>query len=115
MEKIDRRKFTVKDRRFLTQLDKLVQGVTRTIESYHFGQSAEILYEFIWHTLADKYFEEYKQRLKQYDSAAYSILNQAFTTCLRMLHPFMPFITEEINSQLFGEKAQPLIVSPWPK
>lgn len=93
----------------------LDRKVTKSIEQYKFGQAAETLYEFIWHTFADKYIEKVKERLKQKDEVALATLVFVYSRCLTHLHPFMPFITEEINKQLFGEKAKPLIVTTWPK
>jgi len=108
------------DKWILEELDKTVKSVTRQIETYHFGQAAEEIYEFFWHTFCDKYIEMVKPRLfnKEVEdfkpdpnalNTLYSILN----TSLRLLHPFMPFITEKIWSLLPNQK-EPLIISSWP-
>lgn len=107
-------KLSAEDKKLIKELQKLIKEVTQNIEDYYFGRASEILYAFIWHSLADKYFENYKDRLKQNDPTAFTVLHYAFVTCLKLLHPFMPFITEEINKQLNGEKVKPLIISPWP-
>ena len=91
----------------------LERGVTKQIEDYRFDKAAERLYKFIWHTFADRYIEGSKKRLAEKETLQLSILIHVYTTSLKLLHPFMPFITEEINKQLISE-SQPLIISPWP-
>ncbi len=111
----NRAKLSSQDKKILTQLGMLTRGVTKNIENYRFDKSAERLYEFIWHTFADKYIEESKEDLRQNNPEKLAILLYVYQTCLTLLHPFMPFITEEIYKQLVKEKNDPLIVSPWPK
>ncbi|MBI2617468.1 valine--tRNA ligase [Candidatus Gottesmanbacteria bacterium] len=94
----------------------LIKRTTTLIASYKFGQAAELLYEYIWHTFADKHIEESKRwkspkTMEQVQKA----LSSTYLTCITLLHPFMPFITEEITNHLGRERSQPLIVSPWPK
>ena len=102
------------DKNILSQLNLLIKGVTKNIEIYRFDKAAEQLYEFIWHEFADKYIEESKQKLKENDTTTLAILLHVYSTSLKLLHPFMPFITEELNS-IFNTKSLPLIVSSWPK
>ncbi|OGG03603.1 valine--tRNA ligase [Candidatus Gottesmanbacteria bacterium RBG_16_37_8] len=102
------------DQKLLRDLDAVIKNTTKSIEEYRFDKGAESLYEFIWHNLADKYIESVKERLKNYDEKALNVLTYVFLTSLKLLHPFMPFITEEINKQLSG-KNSPLIISTWPK
>ncbi|MBI3954826.1 class I tRNA ligase family protein [Candidatus Gottesmanbacteria bacterium] len=102
------------DKKILSQLGMLKRAVTKHIENYRFDKAAEILYEFIWHEFADKYIEESKERLQKNDAHKLSILIYVYKICLTLLHPFMPFITEEINQQITIKKTAPLIVSPWP-
>jgi len=112
--KTDRKKLRDLDKKILTQLVMLTRGVTKSIEDYRFDKAAERLYEFIWHEFADKYIEASKEKLRQNDALTLSILVYIYTTCLKLLHPFMPFITEEIASQLSMKKSTPLIISKWP-
>jgi len=100
------------DRWILEELDKTVKVVTKQIETYHFGQAAETIYEFFWHSFCDKYIEMVKSRLS--DPNALNTLYLILNTSLRLLHPFMPFITEKIWSLLPNQK-EPLIISPWPE
>lgn len=109
-----RHKLNIHDKKILSQLGMLERGVTKNIENYRFDKAAERLYEFIWHTLADKYIEGSKAKLVKKDSEQLSILIYIYTTCLKLLHPFMPFITEELYKQLIPA-ADPLIISSWPK
>jgi valyl-tRNA synthetase len=67
------------------------------------------LYEFAWHEFADKYIEDVKNRI---DESSFLVLSFLFLVLLKLLHPFMPFVTEEINKTLF-EGAEPLIIAPW--
>lgn len=102
------------NKKILSQLGMLERAVTKSIENYRFDKAAERLYKFIWHTFADKYIEGSKERLKAYDNERLSVLVFVYTTCLKLLHPFMPFITEEIVHQLDPEIETPLIISSWP-
>lgn len=112
---VDQANLSPQDKKILTQLGTLTKGVSKNIETYRFDKAAERLYEFIWHTFADKYIELSKEELKKNNSKTLSILVYVYKTCLKLLHPFMPFITEEINLQLSIGKNKPLIISSWPK
>ena len=92
------------------ELGKTIKSVTGSIEKYRFGQAAEDLYHFFWHTFCDKYIEMAKNRREEAQPTLLLVLD----TSLRLLHPFIPFITEEIWQKLPG-KREPLIISPWPK
>ncbi len=95
----------------VSKIDSLTESVTKNIEHYKFGEAAHELYDFIWHDLADKYIEETKDNDNQEtkEVLAYLLLN-----CLKLLHPFMPFITEEIYSILPLEDKKLLMVESWP-
>ncbi len=95
----------------ISKIDLLSKSVTKNIESYKFGESAHELYDFIWHEFADKYIEETKDKNDQEtkNTLAYLLLN-----CLKLLHPFMPFITEEIYSLLPIENKKLLMIENWP-
>ena len=115
LDKFSEKNMTDKnDKKIIKDLNAVIKSVTKAIEEYRFDKGAEELYEFIWHNLADKHIESVKERLKNYDEKALSVLTHVFLTSLKLLHPFMPFITEEINKQIEGKNAKPLIISPWP-
>jgi len=111
------------DRWIQTRLQDAVGQVNRALEGdpehtkYRFAEASQALYHFIWHEFCDWYVELCKPRL--YGQAAEKkqaqyYLYQTLETLLRLLHPFMPFITEEIWSQLPG-KRDFLVRSAWPK
>jgi valyl-tRNA synthetase len=97
------------DKEWIKKVNELSKEITRYLGSYQFNLAAECLYEFIWHEFADKYIEDVKTRI---DSDSFMILNSLFIIQLKLLHPFMPFITEEINKELGNSEM--LIISPWP-
>ncbi len=103
------------DRELLETLKTITTAATRDLEKYRFAQAAEKVYEFAWHTLADRYIEQNKERLQQGDSHALSVLAYTLATVLKLLHPFMPFVTEEIWSKIPHEETTPLIITPWPR
>jgi len=101
----------------LKETEKLTKQVTGYINRYRFDLAAEILYQFFWHTFCDQYLEMAKKRREE----AQSVLLGVLATNLKLLHPFMPFLTEEVwqivkkqtNHPDFQEEA--LITTPWPK
>jgi valyl-tRNA synthetase len=106
-------KLTDEDRIILSGLDALIANVDDSIEKYRFADASEQLYHFIWNEIADKYIEQVKDREDK--DVALSVLEQVFSASLKLLHPFMPFVTEEIWSYLPGEQEKPLIISEWPE
>lgn len=96
------------DKDWVEKVSSLTNEVTRHLDEYQFNLVAERLYEFIWHEFADKYIEEVKIRQNE---NSFLILNSLFLILLKLLHPIMPFVTEEIYGK-FNDK--PLIVSTWP-
>jgi valyl-tRNA synthetase len=98
------------DKRILNELEETKKDVTKSIENYRFGQAAEDLYKFIWHKFADKYIEHAKTRREE----AQPILEKVFEESLQLLHPFMPFITEDLWQRLPNKKVRSIMVSSWP-
>ncbi len=105
-------KIQKEDQEILEKLGKLIQSVTTNLEKYRFADGGEAIYQFMWHYLADDYIEHVKTREDK--AIALSVLRYVFLTCLKLLHPFMPFITEEIWSKIPKEDNTPLIISKWP-
>ncbi|OGN01905.1 MAG: hypothetical protein A3I26_02795 [Candidatus Yanofskybacteria bacterium RIFCSPLOWO2_02_FULL_43_10] len=95
----------------ISKMDSAAESVTKNIEKYKFGEAAHELYDFIWHEFADKYIEETKDKDDQETKNALAYL---LLTCLKLLHPFMPFITEEVYSKLPIKDKGLLIVEKWP-
>ncbi len=105
------------DRWILSCLDRAVGKVNDALEEYRFSEAAQALYQFIWHEFCDWYLELCKLRLygnpAQREQARYYLLTTLEET-LRLLHPFMPFITEEIWSQLPGKPGF-IMQAAWPE
>lgn len=105
------------DKWILSKYNDLVADVTSNMEKYEIGLAAQKLYEFLWETFCDWYIELTKQRLYsggEEKRDAEKVLAYVLSGTLKLLHPFMPFITEEIWQSLPGEKPA-LIVAPWPE
>ncbi len=106
------------DRWIISRLNNLVASVNRLFESYQFGEAGTQIQTFVWDEFADWYVECSKNALYGADEARKDatrrILLHTLQTCLALLHPYMPYITEEIWSHLPGEKG-PLILAKWPQ
>ncbi len=98
------------DRQIVEKTQKLVSEVSRHLDHYQFNLASEKLYDFAWHEFADVYIEDVKNRV---DEDSYTVLVSVFYVLLQLLHPFIPFVTEEISTQL-GLSEEMLIVSKWP-
>jgi len=98
------------DQWILSELEKTIKSVTISMEKYRFDLAAEEVYQFFWHSFCDKYIEMAKNRREEAQPTLLYVLENS----LQLLHPFIPFITEEIWQKLPG-KREPLIISPWPK
>lgn len=97
------------DKEILEKLNTTIQTVTQALDNYRFHDASEALYEFIWHQFADKYIEITKERRQD----AQPVLEYVFRTSLELLHPFMPFITEELWQKLPHE-GQSIMITKWP-
>jgi len=108
----------IEDKWILTKYNKLVEEVTDNLEKFELGVAVAKLYDFIWDVFCDWYIELVKPRL--YDSAdetnetAQYVLSYVLSNTLKLLHPFMPFITEEIWLSLPHE-GESIVISDWPK
>ncbi len=108
----------LEDKWILSKYNTLVSEVTENLEKYELGMAVQKLYDFIWDVFCDWYIEICKSRLNGADDAAAdtarAVLLHVFTGILALLHPFMPFITEEIWQSL-PHCGEALMVSDWPK
>jgi len=109
------KKLGEKDKAILHELDAHISSVTKYIDRYRFSDAAQELYEFAWHRVADVYIEENKERFQSGDEQALSVYRHILFCLMKLLHPYMPFITENIYQQIPGWDGIPLIVTPWPK
>ncbi len=97
------------DKKIIEELNKTIDSVTKNLETFQLHLATEALYEFIWHQFADKYIESTKERRAE----AQPVLEYVLKTCLELLHPFMPFITEELWQKLPHE-GKSIMLTKWP-
>ncbi|MEK7585847.1 MAG: valine--tRNA ligase [Patescibacteria group bacterium] len=96
---------------------KISEDITSDMENYRFHLASEKIYQYIWHRFADEIVEESKEILKaggEKGEERKRTLATIWVDCLKTLHPFMPFVTEEIWSMLPVEDKNLLMVTPWP-
>ncbi len=109
---------SVADKWILTRLNETIEHVTKLADKYEFGEVGRILYNFIWDDFCDWYIEMAKLPLYGEDEAAKkttrSILAYVLDNTMRLLHPFMPFITEEIWQSL-PHDGESITVAKWPE
>ncbi len=108
----------IEDKWILNKFDKLVQDVSKNIDNYDLGIAVDKIYGFMWNEFCDWYIEMVKPRIYSENEAervaVSDILNHVFGSSLKLLHPFMPFVTSEIYSKLICFGTEDLMVSKWP-
>ena len=108
----------IEDKWILNKFDKLVADVSKNIDNYDIGIALDKIYAFMWNEFCDWYIEMVKPRIYSEDEATKvavsDILNHVFGSTLKLLHPFMPFITSEIYSKLICFGTDDLMMSKWP-
>ena len=98
----------------LDKLDTIITSTTKDLNRYHFGQASENLYQFFWHEFCDSYIEKAKVDPRH----SLPVLTKVLLESLKLLHPFMPYVTEEIYQTLktkAGFQEDLLITASWPK
>ena len=114
----DAANLTAADKWVLSKLNNLIKEVTDNLDKYELGVAIQKVYDFLWDTYCDWYIELTKARLYSDDedqkNTALQVLVYVLDQTLRLLHPFMPFITEEIWQSLPHEE-EALIVAKWPE
>ena len=110
---------TDKDKKILKNLKNFSKEITKLMDSFRFYKAAEKLYHYFWHTFCDKIIEEQKPRLQSPNQksrfTSQYLLLEILKTNLKLLHPFTPFITEEIYQNLpIKNKKSSLMVEEWP-
>jgi valyl-tRNA synthetase len=117
------RALSLPDRWILSRLEATAKAANRHLESFRFDEAADAIYAFVWHELCDGYLEMAKPILSVAEASAEAaekaesvrgVLRQCLESSLALLHPFMPFLTEEIWEKLTG-RAGTLIVAPYPE
>ena len=102
----------VQDKWILSKLNKVISKVTKNMESYEFNNAGGELYSFIWSDFCDSYIEMSKFSLDNVSTK--STLCYAISAILKMLHPFMPYVTDEIYSMLPIRDAENIMISSYP-
>jgi valyl-tRNA synthetase len=114
------RAYTLPDSWIWAKLQQLIRDVERLFENFQYGEAGRQIYEFIWSDFADWYVEIAKEQLKSNETQAQTAdtLARVFDISLRLLHPFMPFVTEEIWGHLqnaLNESSLKGIAEDWPE
>lgn len=115
----ERHDLSPEDQEDIAELNRTIADVTKNLDEYRIDLAADRVYHYVWHTFADEVIERAKPVLKGTDAVAqravawklYTIL----TSSLKMLHPFMPFVTEEIWNSLPKKDTDLLMVAEWPR
>ena len=100
------------DKWILTLKNNLIRDVTKNMDSYDFHNVGNMLYKFIWEDFCDNYIELSKAAM---NDTTKSVLLDVLTTILKLLHPFMPYVTEEIYSMLPFKDSESIVISTYPK
>ena len=102
----------IEDKKILKELGEVEKKMTSLLEKYRFAEAADTIYHFLWHTVADEYIEQVKKREDK--GVALNGLRQVLLDSLKLLHPFMPFVTEAIWQEINPGEGM-LIVAKWPE
>ncbi|HAK58203.1 MAG TPA: valine--tRNA ligase, partial [Lachnospiraceae bacterium] len=117
-ESVTPEELTVADKWILSKMNDLIRDVTALMEKYELGIAVSKIYDFIWDEFCDWYIEMVKPRLysdtDQTKAAALYTLKTVLIDALKLLHPYMPFITEEIYQTVLGSEDISIMVSDWP-
>ena len=117
---VDESIFTTEDKWILTELHDLIAEATVNLDNYEFGVALSKIVDFLWDNFCDWYIEITKSRLYDKDcktrNNAIYLLNYVLSEAMKLLHPFMPFITEEVYSNLVvADKAESIMIADWPE
>ena len=116
IDKITTADLTTIDKWIISKMNTLVKDVTDNMEKYELGIAADKIYNFLWEEFCDWYIEMVKPRLwdekGETRAAALYTLKTVLANCLKLLHPYMPFVTEEIYCTLTGEES--VMIADWP-
>jgi valyl-tRNA synthetase len=110
--------YALADRWILTRLSQVSEEVNRALDEYRFNDAASLCYQFVWHEFCDWYVEMAKQNLYGEEGgakqAARFVLHRGLVSILKLLHPFMPFVTEEIWQRFPGTQGS-IMVAEFPE
>jgi len=107
---------TLADQWILSRLNKVIKNTTDNIQNFKLGEASDELYDFIWHEFADWYLEISKIQTQNPETknSTLKILKLILCNIIRLLHPFIPFVTEVLYSQ-FNPLDELVMIAPWPK
>ncbi len=115
---VDTDQLTQADRWILAKANELARDVTSLMDHFELGIAVQKIYDFIWEEFCDWYIEMVKPRLyneeDQTKAAALNTLKKVLIQALKLLHPFMPFVTEEIYCTLLEDENTSIMISDWP-
>ena len=116
--KIDKSKFTIADKWIMSRINTVTKEVTENIDNFELGLGLQKIYDFIWEEFCDWYIEMVKPRLYDRESEgrleAQYVLNFVLANSMKLLHPYMPFVTEEIYTHLIND-GRSIMISEWPE
>ena len=111
-------KLMPEDKWILTKLSDTIKSVEQNIDKFEIGVAVQIIYDFIWNDICDWYIEMVKPRLYNKENLSYKTaiwtLNYVLIAAVKLLHPYMPFITEEVYLNLKNEK-ESIMLELWPE
>ncbi len=108
---LENKNFQKEEKEILEKLNQTMRSVSEDIDTFKFGQAIHTLYDFVWHDFADVYIEHIKMKDTE---EVKQVLSHTLAQILKLLHPFMPFITEEIYGSLSIPEKKLLLVESWP-
>lgn len=119
LEDVDPSRYALEDKWILSRLNKTIAEVTANLEKYEFGIALSKIYSFVWEEYCDWYIEIAKARLFDLENPsrreALFMLNHVLGEAMKLLHPFMPFLSEEVYGHLvLSAKASSIIIADWP-
>ena len=113
----DQKELRLPDKWIISRLNRAIKNYNKQIDRFHFNEAAKVLYDYIWNDFCDWYIEIAKTRFYSEDKNSklitYDICIASIRKILPLLHPYTPFITEELWSFFKSERADDLIISPW--
>ncbi len=116
--KVDKNKFTIADKWIMSRINTVTKEVTENIDKFELGLGLQKVYDFIWEEFCDWYIEMVKPRLYDRESEgrleAQYVLNFVLGNAMKLLHPYMPFVTEEIYTHLIND-GKSIMISDWPE
>ena len=113
LDEINLKDLKPEDKWIFTKYEKVLKSVTKHMEKYEFNLASAELYDFTWSSFCDNYIEMAKYSIDNIETK--STLCVILTGILKMLHPFMPFVTEEIYSKLPIKETESIMISTYPK